>query len=338
MYKLAICLLVAAQTVMCAEFHLKERLEKAKTGDYIVAEAGKMVTVLAIRSKNGKSVVFEEISAPCQNLKKHPASWADWVKARAPGHSSWSMIEIDLQTGDIVECYSFSKAAWVQLSRQESLFSTLLQLSLKPIPTDKLRRIGPPPQDGEADHRKIWAPPLVYEGKKIDNARFEAFETLWPEDSSELSNKTVSLYFDKDSRSPLPFWIQVETAHATAALRVIDAGKHLPSPYRTFPRRTPEFVGAVQKTENGIRLSLKSPKYFRQFELFAVDVTSRVKQITPITHSLVQGDEEFLTLEIDEDQLKQTLEPDHKYTWLLVPTGHTESYTESQRSFTWSEK
>ncbi|MGB7977677.1 MAG: hypothetical protein WCF19_00795, partial [Chlamydiales bacterium] len=42
-------------------------------------------------------------------------------------------------------------------------------------------------------------------------------------------------------------WIQVETAHATAALRTIDAGSNLPVVYRTIPRRVPEFVGTPLK-------------------------------------------------------------------------------------------
>jgi hypothetical protein len=187
----------------------------------------------------------------------------------------------------------------------------------------------------EPDVRKVWTPPLIYEGQKLENARFDVFETLWPEDGTELSNKVVALYFDKEKRFPLPFWIQVETSHATAALRTIDSGKNLPSIHRTIPRRVPEFVGLPLKTEKGLRLSLKSPKYYREFELFAVDVTTREKQIYPITHSLIQGEEEWLTVEIDRDELQQTLQSDHRYTWLLVPLGHTESYTQSLKPFVW---
>ncbi|HEX5034422.1 MAG TPA: hypothetical protein VFW62_08090, partial [bacterium] len=57
---------------------LKQRLKAAKSGDYIVTEAGKMVTVLAIRSNQPTSLVIEEISVPLHNLKERPASWAEW--------------------------------------------------------------------------------------------------------------------------------------------------------------------------------------------------------------------------------------------------------------------
>jgi len=331
-----LCFLFCSTLLFGAEFRLKERLEKAKSGDYIVTEANKMVTVLAIRSITPTSLILEEISAPVQNLKKMPASWTEWIKAKAPGHTSWSMIEIDLQTGAVLECYSFSRSAWIQLAQKESLFATLIQLPLQPIGLDKQKRIGPPPMAGEADVRKIWAPPLISEGQKIENVKFDVFETTWPQDGTELAGKEVSLYFDQEKKFPFPFWIQVQTAHATAALRTIDSGKKFASIHRSLPRRIPQFIGLPQKTENGLRLSLKSPKYYREFELFAIDITTKEKQITPITHSLIQGQDEFLSVEISQEELKETLKQDHRYTWLLVPIGHSESYTESIKPFVWS--
>lgn len=332
----ALCFFASASLLFGAD-PFKERLEKAKSGDYMVAEANKTITLLAIRSHTPDSLVLEEISAPVSNLKKMPASWAEWVKEKAPGHTSWSMIEIDLSTGQILECYSFSRSAWVHVSQNESLIATLLHLPLKTIASHERKRIGPPPLNGDPDFRKVWNPPLIFEGKKVENALFDVFETTWPKDNTELSNQQVTLYFDREKRFPLPFWVQVDTSHATAALRTIDSGKNLPVVYRTLPRRVPEFIGSPQKTAQGIRLSLKSPKYYRQFELFAIDITGKEKQVCPITHSLVQSEGEFLTIEVDAEALKETLKPNHRYTWLLVPTGHSGSYTESHKPFVWSQ-
>ncbi len=329
------CFVLSISFLFGTEFHLKERLEKGKAGDYIVAEANQMVTVLTFRSITPTTLVIEEVSAPLQNLKKQPPSWPDWVKAKAPGHTSWSMVEIDLQSGQILECYSFSRSAWIQLTQKESLLATLLSLPMRDIPLDKQRKIGPPPMDGEPDVRKVWAPPLIHEGKKWENPHFDVYETIWPEDGTELSGREVFLYFDREKKFPFPFWIQAETSHATVALRAIDSGKNLPAVYRSIPRRVPEFIGLPLKTENGLRLSLKSPKYYKQFELFAVDVTTREKQIFPITHSLVHGEGEWLTVEIDREELNETLQSDHRYTWLLVPVGHSEFYTETPKPFVW---
>jgi len=128
----------------------------------------------------------------------------------------------------------------------------------------------------------------------------------------------------------------MEASYATASIRAIDSGKKLPSPFTFLPKRVPQFVGQPKKTKNGLRFSIKSPKYYRAFELFAIDVTGKEKQICPISHFLFEGENEILTIEINKELLNQTLELDHRYIWLLVPTGHTHSYTETIKPFIWS--
>jgi hypothetical protein len=333
---LSLCLLAStaiAAAPFSSQFPLRDRLEKATSGDFIVFEANKTITLLAIRSISEHSMILEEISAPA--MKKKPNSWAEWIQAKAPGHTSWSMIEIDLQNKQVLECYSFSRSAWLSQSPQDSFLATLLHLPVTPIAPHNLRRIGSPPPDG-VDHRQIWKPPLFINGEQIENATFQAFEAVWPQDNSELAGKTVSLYFDREVKSPLPCWIQVDTGNITASLRAIDSGHKLPlSPYRSMPRRVPEFLSAPVKSKNGLRFSIKSPKYYKSFELFAVDVTSREKQIHLVTHSIVPGEGETLTLQVALEELAQVLQPNHKYTWLIVPTGHNSSYTEFQKPFTW---
>jgi hypothetical protein len=313
------------------ELRFKDRLEKAKCGDFFVTQTNKMITLAAIRSISPSTLLLEEISVPEQNLKPLPDSstaWTSWIKAKAPGHTSWSMIEIDLENGQVLECYSFSRSAWIQFSQKESFLSTLLLLPLKPVDPDKRRRIGPPPLDGEPDRRKVWNPPMIADGKKIDRAEFEAFETEWPKDGSELSGKTITLYFDKDKRVPLPYWIQVDTAHATAALRTIDSGKNLPSPFRTLPRRAPDFIGLPEKTQSGLRLSLKCPRYYHSFDLFAIDLTDGGKEI-PIPFAYNRQEGELLRFEIERSELEKTLKKGHRYAWLAIPIGQSHFSAES---------
>jgi hypothetical protein len=333
-YILALCMVAAS--LVGGESSLLERLEKSRSGDYIVFEANKTITLLAIRSKMDPCLILEEISAPSDTLKIRPASWADWVKQHAPGHTSWSMMEINLKDREILECYSFSKSAWIPHAAKDNLLATLLQLPLNPVQTTQRRRIGPPPQEGETDRRGIWSPPLMVDGKAFENALFDVFEAIWPQDGSEMGGKNVSLYFDRQNHSPLPYWIQVDTSHATATVRAIDSGKNLPALHRKFPRRIPQFIGAPVRTKNGVRLSIKSPKYYKEFELFAVDVTSKDKEIHPIIHSLTQGSDDTISFDIPSDELDQALQPDHKYTWLVVPAGHSESYIEFQKPFSWN--
>lgn len=316
-----------------SSFPLKDRLARAKSGDFIVFEANKTITLLAIRSLSEQSLILEEISAPA--MKKKPNSWAEWIQTKAPGHTSWSMIEIDLQNRQVLECYSFSRNAWLSQSPQDSFLATLLHLPVTPIDKKNLRRIGSPPQDG-VDHRQIWKPPLIIDGEQIEDVTFHAFEAVWPPDHSELAGKTISLYFDHEVLSPLPCWIQIDMGNITATLRAIDSGHKLPpSPYRSMPRRVPEFISAPVKSKLGFRLAIKSPRYYKSFELFAVDVTSREKQIHLVTHSVIPGEGEIVTLLVGTEELSHILQPNHKYTWLIVPTGYNSSYTEFQKPFTW---
>lgn len=331
---LVVSLLIAFTPIFGAP--LQERLSRASCGDYLVLEGGKMITILSIRSVTPSSIVIEEVSVPSQSMNKRPSSWSEWIRAKAPGHTSWSIIELDRSTGEVLECYSFTRSSWIQISSQDSLLATLILLPLELVPLEKRRKIGPPPSSDELDTRKIWSPPVLFEGKKQEGIKFDVYKTIWPKDKSPLSGNTVILYFDREGKFPLPLWIQMETTHANFALRTIDTGKNFPSPFRKFPRRIPQFVGEPQKVKSGLRLTLKSPKYFRNFDLFAIDVTTRERELCPITYSLIDGNEEYLTLEISEEELNQTLQAEHRYTWLLVPSGHSDSYTETTKPFTWN--
>ena len=314
---------------------MKDHLKNAKNGDYIVTEANKMISLLIVRSQSSQSLIMEEISAPAASLNPRPTSWSKWVKNRAPGHTSWSMMELDLVNQQLLECYSFSRATWIQLPDHENLISTLLKLPFSSVPVEQQRRIGPPPLNGDTDHRKLWKPPFIVEGSSLQNHEFDVYSGSWPRDGSEMAGNRICLYFDHSQRSPFPVWMQIETTHAGIPLRVIDSGKGLPEIYRSLPRRVPQFMSNPQKTDSGVKFMLKSPKYYRGFDLFAVDVTTRERQIYPITYSLVRGEGELLHLEISQEELQQALTPNHRYTWLVVPTGHSEYYAESLKHFLW---
>ncbi len=216
---------------------LQEFLLKTQEGDYIVAESMKVFTLIRVRASDPKTIILEEISGPIKNLPdRNKVSWEEWLKNRAPGHSSWSLIEISLEDGEILECYSFSRSAHIQLSQKESLLATLLTRPLRQVSLENRRRVGPPPMEGEADFRKVWNPPFIFEGEKVESSGFDVFETSWPEDGSEFGGRQVTFYFDHELKIPLPIWIEVESSHITGKLRVIDSGKNLPSPLRKAPR------------------------------------------------------------------------------------------------------
>jgi hypothetical protein len=317
--------------VHCFGSELGDRLSKAHPGDYLVAEGNERVVLLSIREVKEDRVVIEEISA--KKLKHRPKSWPEWILARAPGHSSWTMVEFDLKTGKILEGFSFTKGSWLAPSSGPSFLSTLLHLNLEPLEGKDRKKIGPPPKEGEEDRRAVWNPLLFFEGKEIAHPKFDVYRSTWPEDGTELSGHTVLLYFDASRPSPLPQWIQVETAGATATIRSLDSGRNLPALHASMPRKVPEFVGSPLKKEGALCLKLKAPSYYTSFDLFAIDISGTSRQIFPMAHTLSkQG--ELLQIEIGEQEL-EGLEKGHRYNWLVVPSGYSEYYTESQKPFLW---
>jgi hypothetical protein len=213
---------------ICSSFTLKSKLLKAELGDYIVTEQDKIASVLLVRSLTSSKLVLEEISAPMSAIKT-PPSWAKWVQERAPGHTSWTLYEIDLKTNQLSSCYSVSQKIWIKIEESELFFPKLLALPLQPVEHDKRKRIGPAPQADEEDHRALWIPAVVSEGKKVEKPVCEVFQARWPEDNSLLSLCAIELYFTP--ALSFPYWIELSNGHYTLKIRTIDSGKGLVSPF-----------------------------------------------------------------------------------------------------------
>src|SRR5262249_47264345 len=160
----------------------------------------------------------------------------------------------NLADHQLKEAYSYTKRGWLYADEHEYFLAKLLSLPLTATPTDQRRRIGPAPVDAKEDHRALWLPPIVIDGKKQDRPQIEALKTRWSKDSSELSECDVELYFDAaHPQFPFPHWIEIKGDHYTLKVRGINSGSKLSSPLHPMPYRSPEFVGGAQKGEDGIR-------------------------------------------------------------------------------------
>lgn len=210
---------------------LKERLLRSQPGSYAVFEQGKTRSLLHVHSRKDQVLILEEISLPSS---LNVSSWQDWMEERAPGHTSWSMYAIDLEKGELLSCFSFSRASWIQMGSQDHFLTLLLKKSFHTLPDVRRKKIGAPPMDGETDMRPLWNPPFLHEGKKIP-VEYTVSEIEWPKDASELSEKRLEVYFDKKNLSPFPAWIQVHNNHASVFARMVGSGEGLHSYYTSFP-------------------------------------------------------------------------------------------------------
>lgn len=218
---------------------LRNNLQRAQKGDFIVTSQQKNYTLLHIYEKMQDSLTIEEITIPIASIPQQ-FSWRDWVSQGAPKHTSWLLYAISLTNGEIRECFSVSHRSWLNLSRNESFLPTLLNLQLTRIPEDQLKRVGPPPAADAVDRRPYWQPQMVVNGRTISGVKFDAWHTQWPSDDSELSRKFIDIYLPADSdKYPayFPYWLQVHGAIGKASMRIIDSGTNLVSPASPIPKK-----------------------------------------------------------------------------------------------------
>lgn len=210
--------------------HLKDNLQQALPGDFLVISANKTITVMHIYDKQAGILIVEEIAVP-EGRKPQKISWREWVENNAPGNTSWVMYEIDLYTGRMLRYYSFSKQGWFEIAEADNFLSKMLNLRLSPIPDKDRKKIGT--KLFATDDSRFWQPPLVVDGQLIRGVKFDAWRTRWPKDSSDLSGKAIELYLPQDNQafpSYFPYWLQINGVPGRARVRMIDSGAGLRSP------------------------------------------------------------------------------------------------------------
>ncbi len=212
---------------------LRDKLSQAEIGDFVVTAQGKSYTLLQICNRDTKSLTIEEISIPANKVPQN-MSWSQWLKQGAPSHTSWLRYVVNLSTGSIDKSFSKSKQGWLEVTQKnETFLPTLMSLQFSAIPISERRKIGPAPERGSPDRRRIWQPKMVFNGHVIPNIEFEGWQALWPQDGGELAGKVIEIYLPKENgcRYPsyFPYWLQVCGSVAKATLRIIDSGTTNPS-------------------------------------------------------------------------------------------------------------
>lgn len=327
--------LCAEGTPPASTLILKDRFAHATSGDYIVTAQEKNYSLLFIRDLDKKTLILEEITVPEEQINLSTQNWQQWLSDKAPGHTAWTLYEIDLNTGTLIESFSFSQNGWLFLDETQLLITRLLTLPLTHVKSEERRKIGPPPQSGEVDQRALWNPPLILGGKKIPKPQFDVWKTKWPEEQSPLSGCRLELYFAKsDALFAFPRWIDIQSPHYSFKLRTIDSGKDLHSPYSgPMPHRPPKFLGPALKTADGLRLHLNAPIYQNSFTLYAIDLGGTQSPLI-IPHRVSrEGTTQKVSLEIARNEIARLLLPEHRYQWALVPDEDRSLYAESHDVF-----
>lgn len=210
---------------------LKENLQYAQPGDYLISSARRTLTLLHIYGKQDNLLTLEEISVP-ERRRPIKMGWKQWVANHAPGHTNWVMYEVDLRTGQILRYYSFTKNNWFEIPEADNFLSKLLNLNFRKIPDEARKKIGCRPRSGP-DLRQNWQPHLLIEGQMVQGVAFDAWRTQWPRDGGDLSGKVIEVYLPQDNQrypSYFPYWLEIHGMVGKAKVRIVDSGTHLHSP------------------------------------------------------------------------------------------------------------
>lgn len=209
---------------------LRDNLQKAKAGDYIVVARNKNFTVLLIADHQSNRLVFEEITVPVNQIPSQIASWKNWVENGAPGNTCWIRYDIDLKSGQMNGLFSYSTGNWYDTTTADNWLTTLLNLQFYRVPDRERKKTG---AHATINNPAYWQPKMIFEGQQLDGVNFDAWKTRWPKDSTDLSNKVVEIYLPQDNdRFPsyFPYWLQISGLVGKAKVRVIDSGRDLASP------------------------------------------------------------------------------------------------------------
>lgn len=314
---------------------LKERFENAKVGSYIATEIQSVVSLLRIHGIEDGRLYLEEINVPSNSVQLKKINWNEWIERKAPGCSSWLLYEIDMTHGKITDCYSFDQKNYIHLGNQQSFLTTLMFLKLNEISDMDRKKIGPKPQDLSSDTRKVWNPPKIVHGKKIKGIQFDAMRTSWPKDGSDLSLKTIDLYFDPTEKDfPFPYWIEVGDTQNVFKIRVIDSGVCESSPCHKMPGKALDVSKISLDSENGLDISLNNAYRFKEFQLLATQSSGHCFETLVLPHE-VKVENTLVQLHTPAKTLKTHLKENTYYHFVIVPVEEPRLAAEPRQSFVW---
>lgn len=315
--------------------YLGQQLKKAQAGDYIVTNQIGGYSLLYVQSCENDRLLLQEISIPESLVKASKMDWKEWVRMKAPGHTSWLVLEIDLQDGKLLESFDVDKREWLYLHGEDHLLVKLLHLPMKRLSDQERRRIGPPPLSGDADHRAVWNPPQVFENIK-EKSLTAAWQAEWPSDQTPLSGCRLDLYYDmRQSDFPFPVSIDIQSTHYKAHVKVVRAGRKFELAAQRLPRRPPRFLSHLNPGYTEYKIRIQCPGYYKTHQLLAIPVGSTEPAISlPFQRARGETPEEFVFL-MTRDQLNPLLKKGCRYRLAFASPPYAEAYVETEATFVW---
>lgn len=310
------------------DLSFKDKLYKAKKGDFIVFELNKFYSALCVFDIENTDIILEEITISKDKFDKNNISFRSWIENGAKKNNSWTIYKIDLETNKIKDAFSICKNSWIKLTTNESLITGLLNINLTKITDNQRKKNGSTTQ---INTKKLWNPIKIVDSKKIINPTFDVYKSIWPDDGSEFSNKVFEIYFSQDFS--FPYFLEIQNGNLSHFIKAIDSGNNLKSTVQYFPRKKPE-LEEVKLNQTNLFIKLSNATYFKDFNLFAIDFTRKEKIIHTLSFEM-KKEKDFIFLEISLENLNKIFEKNHKYKIVVTPKFYKDIYIESKEFLIW---
>jgi hypothetical protein len=303
-------------------------------------------SLLYVQGYENHRLILQELSIPESLVNPKTMDWEEWMRASAPGHTSWLLFEIDLQDGALQESYDVSKKEWLYLQAEDHLLVKLLHLPMRRLSDQERRRIGPAPLAGDPDNRAVWNPPQVFE-HSTGKSHTSAWRAVWPPAQSLLAGCSLDLYYDtRQSDFPFPISIDIQSPHYRAHLHVVKAGKRLEGVPQRVPRRPPRFLSHLNPGYSEYKIRILCPSYYKNFQLLAIPVGPGPKgpegpelclePPVPLPFQLQRGEApEELVFTMTREKIGPLLKKGCRYRLAFHAAPYPESYAETDATFVW---
>jgi hypothetical protein len=329
MKKLIILFFFLCSNIFAQNFSFKEKLLESKKGDFIVFEFNKFYCVLCVFDIQDNELILEEITISKDKFEK-TTSFKNWLENGAKKNNSWTIYKINLEINKIIDAFSICKNSWIKLTTNESLITGLLDINLTKLSDAQRKKIGPFIVD-QIDKRPPWNPIKIVDSKKIINSKFDVYRSIWPNDSSEFATKLFDIYFSNDFS--FPYFIEINNGNISYIIKAIDSGKNLKSVIKYFPIKKAE-ITEINKEKDCLLIKLSNAKYFKEFNLFAIDYSKKEKIIHSLEHEII-NEKDTIFLQINLNTLNKIFEKNHKYKFVITPKFHKDIFIESKELFIW---
>lgn len=316
MKKIAILLILLFLTPLSATL-FKDIFAEASPGDFSVYQNGSSATILSVHSKDLPFITFEEITLPrrvYENVKGRDLN--TWIKKGCPGNTSWTVMEINIETGDISSAFCFLKNTHLDIQKEDALISSLLNLSLTIVPEENRARIGPR-GNNKKDSRPFWTPSMCVNAKPRTPKKMDVYRSRWEKDLSVLSGRDIDLYILDEF--PFPFWIQIHGDVGSKKMISLDSGRNLATVVKETPKMPPKFVSKLETWEEKDSFSflLKSNRAFESYTVYLLEVSKGGNELFPLLSKYQIIDSGILKFNLQRDHLDKKLVKGKKYRLYL---------------------